>query len=76
MSGEKMRRCDLFYKKAMERESWSEDDMCDPPTEPRGAVHILINELLEEFTETKRRVFERLNRFGGVKFYRYLNMEI
>lgn len=34
-----------------------------------------IIELLEAFTETKRRVFEKLNRFGGVKFYRYLDME-
>lgn len=43
-----MRRCDLFYKKAMERENWSEDNLCDPPTEPREAIHILINELLGE----------------------------
>lgn len=43
-----MRRCDLFYKKAMEKENWSEDNLCDPPTEPREAVHILINELLGE----------------------------
>lgn len=41
-----MRRCDLFYKKAMERENWSEYDICDPPTEPREAIHTLIDELL------------------------------
>lgn len=48
MSGKKMRRCDLFYKKAMERENWSEDNLCDPPTESREAIHILIDELLGE----------------------------
>lgn len=32
-----------------------------------------IIELLEEYPETKRLVFERLNRYG-VKFYRYLDM--
>lgn len=33
-----------------------------------------IIELLEEYQETKRLIFERINRCGGVKFYRYLNM--
>lgn len=41
-----MRRCDLFYKSAMEREKWSKDDLCDPPTEPREGIHILIDELI------------------------------
>lgn len=49
MSDEKkMRRCDLFYRKAMERENWNEDNLCDPPTEPREAIHVLIEELLGE----------------------------
>lgn len=43
-----MRRCDLFYKKAMKKENWSGDDLCDPPTEPREGIHILIDELLGE----------------------------
>lgn len=33
-----------------------------------------IIELLEEYPGTKRLIFERLNRVGGVKFYRYLDM--
>lgn len=33
-----------------------------------------IIELLEEHPETKRLIFERINRCGGVKFYRYLDM--
>lgn len=33
-----------------------------------------IIELLEEYPETKRLIFERLNRGGGVSFYRYLDM--
>lgn len=41
-----MRRCDLFYKHAMERENWSKDNLCDPPTEPREGIHVLIDEML------------------------------
>lgn len=41
-----MKRCDLFYKKTIEKENWSEYDLCDPPTEPREGIHILIDELL------------------------------
>lgn len=33
-----------------------------------------IIELLEEYPETKRLIFERLNRADGVRFYRYLDM--
>lgn len=33
-----------------------------------------IIELLEEYPETKRLIFERINRCGGVKFCRYLDM--
>lgn len=43
-----MKRCDLFYEKAMEKENWPKDDLCDPPTEPREGMHILIDELLGE----------------------------
>lgn len=43
-----MKRCDLFYKKVMEKENWNEDDLCDPPIEPREGIHILIDELLGE----------------------------
>lgn len=43
-----MKRCDLFYENAITRENWPEDDLCDPPTEPRKAIHILIDELLGE----------------------------
>lgn len=34
-----------------------------------------IIEMLEEMPETKKKVFNRLYGFGGVKFYKYLNME-
>lgn len=33
-----------------------------------------IIELLEEYPETKALIFDRINRCGGVKFYRYLDM--
>lgn len=33
-----------------------------------------IIDILEKDTETKQRVFNRLRKFGGVKFYRYLDM--
>ena len=35
----------------------------------------LIIVLLNEVPETKERVFNRLAKFGGVKFYRYLDMD-
>lgn len=35
----------------------------------------LIIELLEDMPETKKKVFRRIKAFGGVKFYKYLNME-
>lgn len=34
----------------------------------------LIIYFLNELPETKQRVFDRLRKFGGVKFYRYLDM--
>lgn len=33
-----------------------------------------IIDILEKDPETKQRVFNRLRKFGGVKFYRYLDM--
>lgn len=33
-----------------------------------------IIDVLEKAPETKQRVFNRLRKFGGVKFYRYLDM--
>ena len=33
-----------------------------------------IIDILEKDTETKQRVFNRLRKCGGVKFYRYLDM--
>lgn len=35
----------------------------------------LIIYFLNELPETKQRVFNRLRKFGGVKFYRYLDMD-
>jgi hypothetical protein len=34
-----------------------------------------IIELLENMPETKKRAFNRIAKFGGVKFYKYLDME-
>ena len=34
-----------------------------------------IIDILEKDPETKQRVFNRLRKFGGVKFYRYLDMK-
>ena len=35
----------------------------------------LIIPLLEAMPETKERVFDRIKKFGGVKFYKYLDKE-
>lgn len=35
----------------------------------------LIIELLEDMPHTKKRVFDRIRKFGGVRFYKYLDME-
>ena len=37
-----------FYRKRMDETKWPEDDLCDPPTDPRTAIHILIDHLLGE----------------------------
>lgn len=34
-----------------------------------------IIKLLEKRPETKERVFDRILKFGGIKFYKYLNMD-
>ena len=34
----------------------------------------MIIELLEEINDAKELIFNRLQKFGGVKFYRYLDM--
>lgn len=41
-----MKRCDQFYKEAMERENWPESDMCCPPTTAKQAMEVLTDELL------------------------------
>jgi hypothetical protein len=35
----------------------------------------IIIPILESMPETKQRVFDRIRKFGGVKFYKYLNIE-
>lgn len=35
-----------------------------------------IIELLEGLPETKKMVFDRIKKFGGIKFYKYLNMDL
>lgn len=37
-----------FYRKRMKETNWSKDDLCDPPTDPRMAIHILIDHFLGE----------------------------
>ena len=37
-----------FYRKRMDETNWPKDNLCDPPTDPRKAVHILIDHFLGE----------------------------
>ena len=37
-----------FYRKRMDETNWDPDNLCDPPTDPRKAVHILIDHFLGE----------------------------
>lgn len=37
-----------FYRKRMEETNWPKNDLCDPPTDPRTAMHILIDHFLGE----------------------------
>lgn len=42
----KKRKCDAFYEQAREKAEWPKDDMCDPPTDPKSAINVLIENLL------------------------------
>lgn len=35
-----------FYRKRMNETNWPKNDLCDPPTDPRMAIHILIDHFL------------------------------
>lgn len=35
-----------FYRKRMNETNWPKNDLCDPPTDPRTAIHILIDHFL------------------------------
>lgn len=37
-----------FYRKRMDETNWPKNDLCDPPIDPRMAIHILIDHLLGE----------------------------
>lgn len=37
-----------FYEKRCEETNWASDNLCDPPTDPRKAMHILIDHFLGE----------------------------
>lgn len=37
---------DIFYKSRMKVENWPDFDLCDPPTDPRTAIHALIDHFL------------------------------
>lgn len=37
-----------FYRKRMDETNWPKDNLCDPPTNPRMAIHILIDHFLGE----------------------------
>lgn len=37
-----------FYRKRMDETNWPRNDLCDPPTDPRIAIHILIDHFLGE----------------------------
>lgn len=37
-----------FYRKRMDETKWPKNDLCDPPTDPRIAMHILIDHFLGE----------------------------
>ena len=37
-----------FYRKRMDETNWPRKDLCDPPTDPRTAMHILIDHFLGE----------------------------
>lgn len=37
---------EIFYRNRMEAENWPDFDLCDPPTDPRTAIHTLIDHFL------------------------------
>jgi hypothetical protein len=37
-----------FYESRVKATNWSDDNLCSPPTDPRQAVHILIDQFLGE----------------------------
>lgn len=37
-----------FYRKRMNETNWPKNDLCDPPTDPRTAIHILIDHYSRE----------------------------
>lgn len=37
-----------FYRKRMKETNWPKDNLCDPPTDPRMAIHILMDHFLGE----------------------------
>lgn len=37
-----------FYRKRMNETNWPKKDLCDPPTDPRMAIHVLIDHFLGE----------------------------
>lgn len=37
-----------FYRKRMDETNWPKDNLCDPPTNPRMAIHILMDHFLGE----------------------------
>lgn len=39
---------DEFYRKRMNETNWPKDNLCDSPTDPRMAIHILIDHFLGE----------------------------
>lgn len=41
-------RAEDFYEEACHREDWPEGDLCNPPTNPRIAIHVLIDHFLGE----------------------------
>ena len=43
-----------FYRKRMDETNWPRKDLCDPPTDPRTAMHILIDHFLGEKNKERR----------------------
>lgn len=39
---------DEYYKEVAKVTNWPVDDLCDPPSDPRKAIHVLIGHFLGE----------------------------